>query len=343
MYRKRTAVSAVFVVAAIGCLVCLPGFAQTPYRVVDHWKVGGTGGWDYLQVDPSANRLYITHGPRVEVLDTKTGKTVGAVTGLKGTHGVVLDDDGQFGYISDGQANQVVVFDRKTFAIVANIPAGTNPDGMTMEPTTHTLWAFNGRSKNVTIIDTQARKVVATTDLPGKPEFPQADGKGNVFANIEDKNSIVKLSASTHAVVEVIPLQSCESPSGMAIDREHGRLFSVCDGNKMAVVDTGTGKQLAAAEIGEGPDAAGYSAAKQLAFSSNGGGTLSVIDAAHEYKTAETVNTEKGARTMSYDPSTDRIYTVTASFGPRPEATTAQPRPRPSIVPDTFEVIVIGR
>ena len=131
--------------------------AQQPYRVVDHWKVGGTGGWDYLLADPSAHLLYLTHGARVEVIDTQTGKAVGVITGLKSTHGVALDHDGKFGYISDGGANAVVIFDRKTFATLASIPAGTNPDGIAYEPVTKTVWAFNGRSKNATVIDAGAR------------------------------------------------------------------------------------------------------------------------------------------------------------------------------------------
>ena len=266
--------------------------AQQPYRVLDRWKIGGTGGWDYLLADPSAHLLYLTHGPRVEVVDTSTGKPVGAITDLKGTHGVALDPDGRFGYISDGRANAVVVFDRKSFASVASIPVGTNPDGIAYEPTTKTVWAFNGGSKDATVVDTASRAVVATISLSGKPEFPQADGKGNVFVNIEDKNSIVKLDAHTKKVIGTIPLTSCDSPSGLAYDAQHGRLFAVCDGKAMAVVDAGAGKQITTAAIGEGPDAAGYNAKAQLAFSSNGGdGTLSIIDAAHEYKTIESLPT----------------------------------------------------
>ena len=317
--------------------------AQQPYQIMDHWKIGGTCGWDYLLADPAAHRLYVTHGPRVEVLDTDTGKLVGAIVGLKGTHGVALDTDGRFGYISDGGANAVVVFDRKTLATVASIPAGTNPDGITYEPTTKTVWAFNGRSKNVTVIDTVSRSVVATIALPGKPEFPEADGKGHVFDNIEDKNSIVRLDASSKTLMDTWPLAGCDSPSGMAIDREHNRLFSVCDGKKMAVVDAGNGKVLALPEIGEGPDAAGYAETKQLAFSSNGDGTLTVVDATSGYKVLEQLPTIKGGRTMSYDSGRDRVYVVSAELGPRPEPSATNPRPRPSIVPDSFEVVVIGR
>ncbi len=317
--------------------------AQQPYHVVDHWRIGGTGGWDYLLADPEAHVVYLTHGPRVEVVDTKTGKAIGAITGLKGTHGVALDPDGKVGYISDGGANAVVIFDRKSFATIASIPAGTNPDGIAYEPVTKTVWAFNGRSKNVTVIDTVSRTAVATIDLPGKPEFPQADGKGHVFDNIEDKNTIVELDAKSKTLTRSWLLTGCESPSGMAIDREHHRLFSVCDGGKMAVLDSESGKQIATASIGDGPDAAGYDAKRQLAFSSNGEGTLTVVDAANGYKTLQTVPTQKGARTMSFDPGSDRVYVVTADFGPRPEPTTANPRPRPAIVPDSFTVLVVGR
>lgn len=330
---------------SIALLAFLPlaATAQQTYRVLDHWKIGGTGGWDYLIADPGAHRLYVTHGQRVEVIDTTTGKVIGAVTGFKFIHGVVLDPNGKAGYVSDGGANAVVVFDRQSFATLASIPAGTNPDGMTYEPVTKTVWAFNGRSNNVSVIDTSSRTVVATIELPGKPEFPQADGKGNVFDNIEDKNEIVKLDAKARTLTATWQLTDCDSPSGMAIDTTHRRLFSVCDGGKMAVVDSESGKNIATASIGEGPDAAGYNAKEQLAFSSNGGdGTLSVVDAGHGYKTIQSLSTQKGARTMAYDGSAERVYVVTAEFGPRPAATPANPRPRPSIIPDTFTILVIG-
>ena len=317
--------------------------AQHPYRVVDHWKVGGTGGWDYLLADPSAHLLYLTHNARVEVIDTLTGKPVGAITGLTSTHGVALDPEGKFGYISDGGANAVVVFDRKTFATLASIPAGTNPDGITYEPVTKTVWAFNGRSKNATVIDTASRTVVATIALPGKPEFPQADGKGHVFDNIEDKNSIVRLDAASKTLTDIFPVAGCDSPSGLAMDREHMRLFAVCDGKKMGVLDANTGKELALVDIGDGPDAAGYDFGHQLAFSSNGEGTLTVVDAKGGYKPIETLTTQKGARTMAYDSATDRIYLVTAEYGAVPKPSAANPRPRPAVVPNTFTILIVAR
>ena len=331
-------------VAFLLCASINAAVAQQPYRVLDQWKVGGTGGWDYLLADPGAHLLYLTHGPRVEVLDTTTGKVVGAITGLQGSHGIALDPDGEVGYISDGGSNAVVVFDRKTFATLATIPAGTNPDGITYEPVTKTVWAFNGRSQNATVIDAKTRSVVATIDLPGKPEFPQVDGRGHIFDNIEDKNAIVKLDAASKKLLATFPLTGCDSPSGLAIDRDHHKLFPVCDGKTMAVVDYESGKQVATAVIGDGPDAAGFDAKDELAFSSNGSdGSVSVVDTAHAYKTIESLPTRKGARTMAYDEAADRLYVVTAQFGPRPEPSATNPRPRPAIVPDSFIVLVLGR
>ena len=176
--------------AALLCgLLAAPALAtaQQPYKIIDRWKIGGDGGWDDLHVDSPAHRLYLTHGARVDVIDTLTGKSVGAITGLHGTHGVALDTAGKFGYISDGGGNAVVVFDRATLATVATIPAGQNPDGIVFEPATQTVWAFNGRSKDVTVISAVTQKVIATIPLPGKPEFAAVDGKGTVFDNIEDK------------------------------------------------------------------------------------------------------------------------------------------------------------
>jgi YVTN family beta-propeller protein len=317
--------------------------AQQPYHFIDHWKLGGDGGWDYLLADSGAHRLYITHGPRVEVLDSQTGKPVGAITGLHGTHGIALDNGGKFGYISDGGGNAVVVIDRSTLATVATIPVGTNPDGIVFEPATQTVWAFNGRSKDASVIDAATRKVVATIPLPGKPEFPAVDGHGTVFVNIEDKNEIVRLDAHAKKVTAEWPI-SCDSPSGLAFDVAGGRLFSVCDGKKMAVTDANTGKSIATPAIGDGPDAANYDPGHKLVFASCGEGVLSVLNAgAAGYPTLETLPTQRGARTMTYDPATDRIYMVSAEFGPRPEPTAANPHPRPAITPGSFTVIVIGR
>lgn len=330
-------------IAAIVIAAGLPALAQKPFTIQNKWNIGGEGGWDYLTADSAAKRLYITHGGRVEVVDSATGKSIGAITGLKGTHGVALDDAGKYGYISDGGANAVVVFDRTTLQTVTSIPAGTNPDGIAFEPVTKTVWAFNGRSKDVTVIDTATQKVIATVPLPGKPEFPVADGKGMIFDNIEDKSEIVRLDATNPKVTATWSVSPCESPSGLAIDRKGRRLFAVCDEKKMVVVDADSGKVIATPAIGNGPDAAAYDPKNNLAFSSNGDGTVTIVDASDSsYKVVQDLATQQGARTMTLDSATGRIYVVTAQFGPRPAATESNPRPRPAIIPGTFTVIVAG-
>lgn len=314
------------------------------YHVTEHWKIGGEGGWDYLLNDPSAGRLYVTHGPRVEVLETRTGKPVGAITGLKSTHGVALDPDGKTGYVTDGGSNSVVIFDRKSLAVQATIAAGTNPDGIAYEPSTKTVWAFNGRSKDVSVIDVVQRKVIATISLPGRPEFPQPDGNGKVFVNIEDTNQIVVLDAREKKVLGSWALTGCESPSGMAIDVYQHRVFSVCDGGKMAVSDYVEKRVIAMASIGDSPDAVAFDQKRQLAFSSNGDGTLTVIDTAKAgYPVLQTVTTFKRARTLAYDEVSGKVFLSAARFGETPAPTTAVPHPRPAALPGSFEVLVVSR
>jgi YVTN family beta-propeller protein len=314
-----------------------------PYHVIDHWKVGGDSGWDHLIADPGVHRLYIAHGTEVDVVDTNTGKSVGVIPNLHGVHSIALDTAGKFGYITDGGANAVVAFDRSALAVTATIPAGTGPDDILFEPATQTVWAFNGRSHDVSIISPASNTVIATIPLPGKPEFPVTDGQGTVFDNIEDKSEIVRIDARSKTITATWPT-GCDSPSGLAFDAAGFRLFAACDGKKASVIDTTSGKLLANPAIGDGPDGAGFSDAHSLAFVPSRDGILSVIDAAAPgYPTIESLTTQPGARTMTYDPSTDRVYLITADLGPRPDPTPANPRPRPPVIPGTFTVIVVGR
>ncbi len=316
-----------------------------PYKVLATYTIGGEGGWDYLAFDPAMHRLYIAHNASVDVVDPENGKVVGAISGLGGTHGIALDGEGRYGYISDGKANAIVIFDRHTLQKVASVPAGTNPDGIVYEPVTKTVWAFNGRSGDVSVLDTASRTIVATIALPGKPEFPAADGQGMVFANIEDKNMLVKLDAKTHQLVASYPLTGCDSPSGLAIDRKGRRLFSVCDGNVMAITSADTGKVIATAPIGAGPDADRFDAKDDLAISSNGGtGDMTFVSVRGATPhVLETVKTAPGARTMAFDEATGRAYTVTADFGPKPEPSPSNPRGRAAPTAGTFKVIVVGK
>lgn len=319
-------------------------WAQGPFHLETKWKIGGDGGWDYMAVDPVSKLLYVTRGNHVLVINTESGTQVADITGLHGTHGVAFDSDGKLGYISDGGGNQVAIFDRKTNQILKTVPAGTNPDGIAFEPVTHTVWAFNGRSHDATVIDTKSQSVIATIPLPGKPEFPVADGKGAMFDNIEDKSEIVRMDVKSHKITATWPVAPCEGPSGLAMDVAHNRLFAVCD-KIMAVVDVSTGKLVATPAIGDGPDAAGFSPQDRFAFSSNGEGTLTVVheESPDKYSVVQNVETQRGARTMALDPDGKRVYLVSAEFGPRPAATADNPHPRPSIVPGSFVVLVVSK
>ena len=317
-----------------------------PYKVQATWAIGGDGGWDYLKIDPATHLLYITRGGRVQIVDLSSGKLAGEITGLKGTHGVAFDGAGKYGYISDGGANQAVVFDRNSHEIVARIDTtGQNPDAIAFEPTTKRVFTFNGRGKNSTVIDSATNKVVATIALPGKPEFAQPDGKGAIFANIEDTSQLVRIDAASAKVTATWSLAPCDSPSGLAVDPAHERLFAVCDNQKMVVINGESGTIVATLSIGKGPDAAGYDAANAVAFSSNGEGNLTVVSqkSADTYGALQTLTTKPGARTMTVDEASGTVYMVTAEFGPRPAPTAENPRPRPAIVPNSFVVLKIGR
>lgn len=348
-FSTMQAVRAIGALAA-GMLLCLPVCARAaqasgPYHVAAQWNVGGNSWWDYMGIDPVSHLLYVTHGDQVLVVNTATGKVQTRITGLKGVHGVVFDTSGKYGYISDGRADDVVVFNRKTDAIVTRVPAGKNPDGIVFEPVTQTVWAFNGGSHTATVISDATHKVVATVPLPGRPEFPVADGQGNVYDNITNLSEIARINARTHEITATWPIAPCEHPSGLAIDRAHRRLFSVCDG-VMAVVNADTGKVVATPKIGDGPDAARFDPKTQLAFSTNGDtGTLSVVreNSPDSYTVIQTLPTKHGARTMALNQATGTIYTDTASFGPRPKPTAKHPRPRPSMLPGSFVLLEIKR
>ncbi len=342
--QSLAVVSAALAMAVVMLAGAPAASAADAYKVEHTWKIGGEGGWDYLTMDSPNHMLYIARGNRVQIVDVQSGKLVKEITGLKGIHGVVFDTAGKYGYISDGRDNTVRVFDRKTFALTGSIATGENPDGILFEPVTQRVFTFNGRSKNSTVIDVATNKVIGTIVLDGKPEFPQTDGKGTIWVNNEDKSSVQKIDAKTMKVTAAWSILPCEGPSGMAIDTGNRRLFSVCD-KAMAVSDADAGKVVARPVIGDGPDAAGYDAKDHLVFSSNGEGTLSILQqkSADVYVPLQTLKTQRSARTMAFDPATGMVYLVAAQFGPAPAATAGDPHPRPSIVPGSFVVLAIGR
>jgi YVTN family beta-propeller protein len=314
------------------------------YAVTGRIPLSGDAGWDYLIADASQGQLYVSHGTEVQVVNLDSGKQVASIGGMKRIHGIALADDLGKGFITDGGDNVVVVFDLKSNAVRQKIKAGENPDAVLYEPTKKRIYAFNGRSQNATVIDANAEKVIATIPLSGKPEFSVTDGRGNVYVNIETKNSLVSLDADGTKVKGEWPLTGCEEPSGLAMDSEGRRLFSVCSNKTMTVTDADTGKQVAKVVIGEDPDAAGYDSEKKLVFSSNSEGTLTVVkeESPDKYTVLQNAKTEERARTMALDAKTHKIYLSCAEFGPAPAPTADNPHGRPKPKPGTFHLVGVA-
>ncbi|HEY0564164.1 MAG TPA: YncE family protein, partial [Terriglobales bacterium] len=296
--------------------------------------LGGEGGWDYLTFDPDQNRLFIARGNRIMVVDASTGKQTGEIP-AEGAHGVALVPDQNKGFSSNGRAGTVTVFDLKTLKPITTVRVGENPDAIIYDPNSKHVLVMNGRSKDLMAIDPTNNRVSATVPLGGKLEFAAAT-KGHVYVNVEDTGEIASVDTSSWKNDHRWKLQGCEEPSGLAYDAKDNRLFTVCGNKKMLVLDAKDGKQLASVDTGGGTDAAAYDAGPDLAFASNGEGTLTVVNAgAKNYPVVQNVQTKRGARTMTLDPKSHRLFTVTADLGPPAEG-----QSRPSVKAGTFEVLV---
>ncbi len=321
--------------------------AAQDWAVVQRWKLGGVGGWDYMTLDASGQRLFLSRSDHVDVVNTGSGKIIGTIPNTRGVHGIALAEESNRGYTSNGRADSVTVFDLATLKVIKEGPVpGHNPDAILYEPTGKHVFTFNGRSKDVTVLDATSLAVVATLPVPDKPEFAADDGAGEIFLNIESEpGQMVVIDSRRLKIKATWPLPGCNSPSGLALDKVHRRLFSVCDDKVMAVTDADTGKQVAKVKIGDGPDAAAFDAKHGLVFSSNGEGTLSVVkqESPAHYTVVASVATQVGARTMALDSVHGKIYTVSADWGPPPAPTPDRPHPRPTPLPDTFNVLVVSK
>lgn len=330
-------------------LALTPAFAvaaKPDYDVLQRFKLGELGGWDLLTLDAEQHRLFVSRSDRVMVIDTRDGKLLATIADTPGVHGIALVPALGRGFTSNGRANTLTEFDLATLNTVRTIPVGgENPDVLIYDVHSRHLFVFNGQSKDASVIDAASAALVSVIGLGGKPEFAVSDDKGQVFVNIEDTAQIKRIDTKTNQVTATWKLADCEEPSGLALDVKHERHFSTCQNGLMAVTDAHSGKHVASVSIGKGPDGAGFDAARNLVFSSNGeDGTLTVVheDTADSYRVLAHVSTQKSARTMAMDLSHHRIYTVAAEFGPPPAATPDAPRPRPPVLEGTFSVLVVG-
>jgi YVTN family beta-propeller protein len=324
-------------------LLCGAGMtaAAPEYRVARHIALGGEGGWDYITVDSTTRRIYVSRATRMLVVDADSGKQVGDIPDTPGVHGIALAPELNKGFISAGRANQVVVINLKTLTPVGTVATGENPDAILYEPVTHRVFAFNGRSKNVTVVDGTSLKVLATIPVSGKPEFAAHDGYGRVFVNIEDKGTLAAINARAMKVTDEWPMAPCEQPTGLAIDRKQGRLFAGCLNSMMAVMDARTGKLLASVPIGAGCDGAEFDASNRLAFAANGrDGTVTVVaeTSAGKFQAVQTVTTQVSGRTIALDEKTHQLFIPAAKLQPP-----TSPGERPTMEPGSFELVVVGR
>jgi len=329
-------------------LVAAPLCAQTAtsdFHVTRRIAVAGEGGWDYVTFDTARSRLFISRSTRVQVVDANSGQLIAEIPNTGGVHGIALAYGLGKGYTSNGRDTTVTVFDFVTVAPKKVIHVtGANPDGILYDSVTNRVFTFNGRGQNTTAIDAVGDSVVGTLALGGKPEAAVSDGAGHIFVNIEDKSTIVEFDATKLTVLHTYPIAPCEEPSGLAMDQAHHLLFAGCGNKMMGIIDSNTGQVVATPPTDGGTDANAFDPVTGTAFSSNGAGTLTLVTQPTPGKfTSENVPTERGARTMALDPKTHRVYLITASFNPAPAPTAAQPRPRPSMVPGSFVVLVVGK
>lgn len=338
-----------FFIPCFVLLISSSGFAkvepQVKYHEVARWPLGGDGGWDYLATDSATRRLYIARTNRIMVVDLDSGKLVGEVPGTDGAHGVALVPSLGLGFATAGRAGSVTVFDLKTLEKVADIKVGENPDAILYDGASAQIFVFNGKSQNVSVVDPKSKKVLETIALSGKPEFAATNENGQIFVNIEDQSKLVAIDSKSHKILAQYPLSPCEEPTGLSIDSSHQRLYVGC-GNKMAVVvDSHSGKVIKTVPTGDGVDATAVDVKLNLAFVSAGEGRLTVVKdgSGENIEVVQDLKTEKGARTLAVDSAKGHVLLATAQFGPSDKLAAGKAHGRPSIIPGSFYIIVLGQ
>ncbi|MEO6720829.1 MAG: YncE family protein [Ferruginibacter sp.] len=315
-------------------------YAQTGLRLVKTLPVGGVGGWDYLAIGPVNDWLYVSHGTQVNILNKKTGDSIGVIENTTGVHGIAFDVVNSKGFTSNGKLNNVTVFDINTNKVLEQVPVGENPDAIIYESFSQKIITCNGRSKDLSIIDPVQNKLIGAVNVGGKPEAAVSDGAGMLYVNVEDKNEIVAVDTKTFKVLHHWSIAPGEEPTGLAFDAVNKRLFSGCD-KLLIVTDAITGRKVAGIVIGEGCDGVAFDPATKNIYTSNGEGTLTVIheDSPDKYSIIENVATKKSARTIALDSSSHLIYLPAADF----EAAGPNKGERPKMKAGTFQILVMGK
>lgn len=320
--------------ATVQCLA-----AQPEFKPLTSIPIGGEGGWDILTIDDAARRLFLSHATKVVVVDLTAGRVIGEIGDTPGVHAFMAVPEVGRGFSSNGKENKASVVDLKTLATISKVNTGDGPDAMAYDGKRGELYVFNHKGNSATVIDTKTSKVVATIALEGSPEFGVADAAGGrVYVNLEDKSEVVAIDTAKHEVEARWPLAPGKEPTGIALDAAHHRLFSACD-KLMTMLDTTTGKVVASVPTSGGVDGCAFDDATQLAFAPSGQGSVTIAkeESPDKLTVVQTLQTQRGARTMALDSRTHRIYLPTADFGPAPS-----PGARPSILPNTMRLLVYG-
>lgn len=317
--------------------------AQT-YTITHTYTLGGEGGWDYVVPDPPKHRLFVARSNRLMVVDMNDGHLIGEVAGINGAHGTAIVPGTGLGFATSGNDSSVVIFDTKTFKTLGRLPAAEDADAIIYDPASRRVFTFNGDANSSTVIDPRSRSVVTNIPLGGKPEYGASARDGMVYVNLTDSSQIAEINTRQLRVTRRWSTAPCKNPVSMAIDTRNHRLFSGCRSGVMAISDYATGRLVTTLPIGRGVDGAGFDPRTRDAYASNADGTLTIIhqDTPDVYHVVESVQTAPGARNMGIDPATDRIYVVSAKFGPAPaESTATNPRRRPPVLPGSFMVMVV--
>ncbi len=311
---------------------------ESLYKIVNTIHLPGDGSWDYISID-SKGILYVSHGNEVHFVNSKDGKLLGSMGKLNGVHGIALAENLNKGFISCGKDTAVYVFDMGTFQLLEKIKvSGVNPDAILFDSYSNQVFVFNGKTANATVIDAQTHKISGTIALEGKPEFSVSDGKGKVYVNIEDKSLLTCIDSKQMKVMKSWSIAPGEEPSGLAADFENEKLFIVCGNKKMVVFDLKKEKVAETFSIGDRTDGAAYDKIIHRAYSSNGDGTLTVVEEKENIcKMLENFPTKMGARTLCVDINTHHIFLPTAEF-----ETSTQKEKRPKIKPGSFMILEIA-
>ncbi len=312
--------------------------AQSKCNLIGKIPIEGNGGWDYISVDEVNSRIYVSHATVAQAIDIKTGKLVGTIPDTKGIHGIAIAADLNKGFTSNGRDSSVTIFNLKTLEVLAKVKVtGKNPDAILYDAFSQKVFTFNGGSSSSTVIDAKDNKVVGTISLDGRPEFPVADGKGTIYVNIEDKGLINVINSKTLEVEQYWSIAPGEEPSGLALDNNTHRLFSVCSNKLMIITDAETGKVITTLPIGDRCDGVAFDPEYKRAYTSNGEGSITVVQEvnANKFEVIETIPTLPGAKTIAVDTTTHHLYLPTAEF----ESTTMPGSRRPAVKPNTFTIL----